>query len=305
MATATVTKTTVLTKDVTFSLVVWGFIQDDVYGFVIPSTLFGVLGALASGAALSEKAPLAAEVLARVPLVLAFNLVNILIFDMSNQRAPESVEEDRVNKPWRPIPSGRITTEQTRRGLLFVLPVAIALNYMLGVHADALLLLTFCWYYNDIKGNDEVCRDVVIAICYTLCNKISLQIAIGTDNAISANGYAWIATISAVALSTMHAQDLKDQEGDALRGRWTLPLFLGDEAARAIVSLLVPAWSFACALFWGNGHYWVSLPFGLYLARRVWMKRTPRDDKKSWKLWCLWHMTLFALPLLGGGAGAV
>ena len=283
-----------------FSQVIWGFIKDDVSAFVIPSSLFGILSALASGAEFVDgQAPSFSDVMQRIPIVVLFNLCNIFIWDLSNQRAPEAVEEDRVNKPWRPIPSGKITSNQTRRTVLIALPLVLALNYALGIHVDALLLLVFCWYYNDLKGSDEVCREFVIALCYTLTNKISFQLAIGTANTLSYRGYAWTATISMVALSTMHLQDLKDQEGDRLRERVTIPLVLGDQVARAIVAFLLPAWSCACAHFWGNGHYWVSLPFGIFLAQRVWNKRTPKDDSKSWKLWCLWHMTLFTLPLLG------
>jgi 4-hydroxybenzoate polyprenyltransferase len=285
-----------------FCKIIWDFIQDDVFGFVIPSSIFGILSALSFSANLSSPDPSSSilHVLQRAPLVLLFNLANIVIWDLSNQRAPESVDEDRVNKPWRPIPSGRITPCQTRKVLLVSLPLVLVLNYALGVHADGLLLLTLGFYYNDLKGSDEVCRDAIIALCYTLANKISFQIAIGPESAINHRGYVWIATIGLVALSTMHTQDLKDQIGDKLRGRITVPLFLGDEPARAIVALLLPFWSCICGFYWGVGHYWISFPFSLFLARRVWTRRTPKDDSKSWKFWCLWHMTLFFMPLLGG-----
>jgi 4-hydroxybenzoate polyprenyltransferase len=278
--------------------IAWGFIKDDVPAFVIPSSLFGILGALASGAAFSSGPALTqADMAVRVPLVFLFNMGNIFIWDLSNQRAPESVEEDRVNKPWRPIPAGKITSNQTRQAVLIALPLVMTFNYVLGIHVDGLLLLTLCWYYNDLKGSDEACRDVIIAICYTLCNKISLQIAIGTSNDITPQGYLWIGTIALVALSTMHTQDLKDQEGDRLRERATIPLTVGDGPARGILVLLLPLWSVFCGYYWGNGSYWVSVPLSLFLARRLWMQRTSKADSKSWKLWCLWHMTLFFLPL--------
>jgi 4-hydroxybenzoate polyprenyltransferase len=290
-----------LSSSLLLSQIIWAFIKDDVPAFVLPSSLFGVLGALASSAGLTTgpAAPVA-DVLARAPLVVLFNLANILVWDLSNQRAPEAVKEDRVNKPWRPIPSGRVTSNQTRRAVLVALPLVLLLNYTLGVHVDGLLLLVFCWYYNDLKGSDEFCREAVISLCYTLTNKISLQIALGPGAALSFRGYAWIGTVTAVALSTMHLQDLKDQEGDRLRARVTVPLVLGDQPARAIVALLLPTWSCACGYVWGNGKFWVCLPFAVFLAHRVWVKRTPKDDSKSWKLWCLWHMSLFFLPLMGG-----
>nr|WBQ21660.1 hypothetical protein [Myrothecium sp.] len=294
----------VRTKTVTESIadffdIAWSFIKDDVPAFVVPSSLFGILGSLASGTPFSNgPAPNLSDLIVRIPLVFFFNLANILIWDLSNQRAPESAEEDRINKPWRPIPAGKITSNQTRQAVLIALPLVLVFNYALGVHVDGLLLLTLCWYYNDLKGSDEACRDVIIAVCYTLCNKISLQIAIGTHNTITHQGYLWIGTIALVALSTMHTQDLKDQEGDRLRDRATIPLIVGDAPARAILVVLLPIWSIFCGFYWGKGNYWASVPLSLVLARRLWMQRTPKDDSKSWKLWCLWHMTLFSLPLL-------
>jgi len=51
-----------------------------------------------------------------------FYFYSLLIFDLAKQQSLESVEEDRVNKPWRPIPSGQITSEQTREAILYTAP---------------------------------------------------------------------------------------------------------------------------------------------------------------------------------------
>ena len=45
-----------------------------------------------------------------------------------NRRNPTAVIEDALNKPWRPLPSVRITVSETRRLLLFCLSVVLAVN---------------------------------------------------------------------------------------------------------------------------------------------------------------------------------
>ncbi len=166
----------------------WGFIESDFFTFAVPNTIFGLVSALASSQLLEGPQPLLVDVLRRGPSVLLFNFYNLLIFDIANQRSPEFIEEDRVNKPWRPIPSGQITSEQTRKAVLFIAPAALGLNYILGVWNAGLLVQVLSYYYNDLKGGSGLLRDVIIAISYGLANRTSLQLAIGPENTISSKG---------------------------------------------------------------------------------------------------------------------
>ncbi len=95
------------------------------------------------------------KVIARAPLVVLYNWGNLLIFDLANQRTPESAEEDRINKPHRPLPTGRMTPLQARRLLLASLPVVLTINYFLGPWIETALLFTLTWMYNDLGGGDE------------------------------------------------------------------------------------------------------------------------------------------------------
>lgn len=280
--------------------VVWAFVESDYITFAVPNTLFGIVGALCAGGLVDGPQPMLLEVLKRLPGVLFFNSYNLLIFDLANQRTPESVEEDRINKPWRPIPSGKVTADQTRRAVLFASALALAFNYTLGVWKEGLLVQTLSWYYNDLRGGDEIFRDAIIAVSYGLANQTSLQLAIGPRNTVSAQGKLWTAIVSGVILTTMNVQDLKDQEGDRSRNRKTMPLVFGDEAARYALAIFVPLWSCICASFWGLQGVQYSLPLalGAVVVWRVLTKRTPKEDSRTWKLWCFWHASLYFIPLL-------
>lgn len=210
-----------------------------------------------------------------------------MIFDLANQRSPESIAEDRANKPSRPIPSGKITPEKTRKALFCLLPVALWLNYSFNVWNEGLLIQLFSWYYNDLWAGDSVSRDAIIATSYGLFNLASLRLAIGPPNSVTHRGHTWTALISAVILTTMHIQDLKDHEGDRQRSRKTVPLLFGDRGA--------------CASFWQPTLHSYALPVGLsgFIAWRVLTKREAREDARTWRLWCLWHSMLYAGPLFG------
>jgi 4-hydroxybenzoate polyprenyltransferase len=284
----------------------WAFTESNFDTFVIPNTAFGVLGAFAAPM-LTEgfRQPLTSlEILWRFPLVLAFNWYSVLIFDLANQRSPESIEEDRLNKPWRPIPTGKATAAQARRFMLVVIPLALLFNYLLGVWRQGLFIMVLTWMYNDIRGGDEVVRDLIISVAYAMFNSASLEIAVGggeyTDINISRGGIIWTTMISAVILTTMQVQDLKDQAGDRTRERQTIALWLGDRFSRISIAFFVCFWSVACLFFWDPKPYGYVVPAasGAITAYRVLFMATPKDDAATWRWWCLWTITLYLLPII-------
>lgn len=320
-----------------FVSILWGFVESDLFTFAVPNTVFGILSALAAPAlqANPDWSPIpptpsshpnlsllgaqhilkpayqhpSAHILQNLPAVLIFNLINLFIFDAANQRSPESVAEDRINKPWRPIPCGKITMEQTRRLMLAAVPTVLAINYLLGVWKQGVLILILTWLYNDLGGGDEVLvRELVIAVAYGLFNHGSLAIAASNSNTGSSvwtNGpqaIAWIGIISGVILTTMQVQDLKDMEGDRSRGRRTIPLFFGEGRSRMSISFFVCFWSWLCAYFWRLSLLEFAAHIGIAAVvawRVVWVRSGQREDARTWKFWCLWHASLYVLPLLG------
>lgn len=281
---------------------IWDFTESNFSTFVLPNSAFGILSAFAACVLTNGPQPTPTRILQRLPVVMAFNWYNVLNFDLANQWSPQSVEEDRVNKPWRPIPTGKATSDQARRAMLFTVPAALVLNYCLGVWRQGLFIQVITWLYNDIRGGDEVVRDLLIAVAYGCFNSASLNIAVGAanDDCISNWGFLWTTMISGVILTTMQVQDLKDQAGDRLRGRQTVALWLGDQVSRVSIAVFVCFWTVACAYFWSAGPLGYALPgvTGAVVALRVLLKREPVEDSHTWKCWCLWTVTLYGLPTM-------
>jgi len=110
----------------------------------------------------------------------------------------------------------------------------------------------------------------------------------------------WIMTVLAVILTTVHTQDMEDQEGDALRGRRSLPLEIGDGPSRWVTTMFMLFWGVFCPLLWRCG--WVGYVSSITLAYTVALRsplfRTVEADKTTFKIWNLWVVCLYTLPLI-------
>ncbi|PSN58943.1 hypothetical protein BS50DRAFT_661341 [Corynespora cassiicola Philippines] len=289
---------------------------DDTPTFVVPNTIFGIAG-MATGpllvAATGEphEPLLLHQSIYCVAQTVLYNWTNLLVFDLANQR--QSSHEDALNKPWRPIPSGRMSSVQMRRLLLIAIPLVLAYNHFIlhvGVETGALFILT--WLYNDLGGGDEnwILRNGIIACAFGLYNLGSLKVA-----AISASlvihsraapvaatriGLEWAMLISGVIFTTMHVQDLKDVEGDKTRGRCSAPIILGPKAAAWTVAVPVLLWSAICSIFW-NAPLPVVLVtslLGISVSWRCVVLSGTAADRRTWQLWCAWTAMLYIMPPL-------
>ncbi|KAI1379871.1 UbiA prenyltransferase family-domain-containing protein [Hypoxylon crocopeplum] len=278
----------------------WSFTESNFLTYIIPNCIFGVIGAFAASVLTEGPRPSILEILQRLPIIVAFNWLNTLTFDLSNQRSPESIQEDSLNKPWRPIPSGKVTADQARWAMLICIPATLAVNCLLGLWMQGLCILILNWIYNDLKGGDKVIRNPLISIAYGLSHTCSLKLAVGVETEISQKGIAWTAMLSGVILTTMHVQDSKDKEGDRARGRQTMVLLLGDTISRSSIAFFICCWSIICAYVWGLDMWFYMVPLvpGLIVAFRVLLKRTAREDYLTWICWCFWTVALYLLPLL-------
>lgn len=103
----------------------------------------------------------------------------------------------------------------------------------------------------------------------------------------------------------MHIQDLKDQAGDKVRGRKSVPLVLGEDVARWSIAIPVMVSGILCPLFWNRncGGHVVPVGLGAVVAGRTLLMRDQKEDERTWKLWAGWTAYLFCLPLVKDYAG--
>ncbi|KAM0798130.1 UbiA prenyltransferase family-domain-containing protein [Usnea florida] len=282
---------------------IWLVTRNDLKSIVFPETAFGICSALSGPMITSNNSPDVDSILNRIPLVLLWTWINVLIFDLANQRLPNSIVEDSINKPWRPIPSGRLSPCEARRLLLAVVPVAILVTFYTGGMEETIFMNTLEYMYNDLGGADEnfVVRNLINAAGFICYSAGATRVASGHgQHSLNQKAYHWLAIIGAIVFSTLQMQDMADQEGDRARDRRTLPLVLGDWTARWTISMPVILWSFICPAFWEVHLYCWILPvfLGSVVAYRALVFRDAVSDKKTWIIWNLWITSLYLLPLI-------
>ena len=289
-----------------FARTLWLFTVSDHKTFVLPQAAFGILGALSGPLLTTNAKPEFTAILLRIPHVLLWTWLNTLVFTISNQRLPEAVTEDKINKPWRPLPSARISITQARRLLLCAIPSSLVLIYFcLGAVEETVLLYCLTWMYNDCGGAEEnfAIRNFIIAAAYALYGNGALRVACGSNTStVICQTYTWHALVSGAIFFTMQMQDLKDQEGDRARQRRTAPLILGDAVSRWTIAIPTLVFSIAGLAFWDLNLFTAAgiLPavMSSIVAVRVLVLRSQYADRVTWKLWSYWLMTLYALPLV-------
>jgi 4-hydroxybenzoate polyprenyltransferase len=256
-----------------------------------------------SGYVTTQHQPHPVVVLQRIPLVLFWNWTNILLFNIANQRLVGAVVEDRVNKPWRPLPSKRVSETQARHLLLLVIPIVLGTGYTLRCEPETLLLITMTWMYNDLGGADDdyVIKNLLNAFGITCYGSASTLIACGQDRQhLSHDAHVWLAVGWGIIFTTVQIQDLADMAGDASRGRRTLPLVYGETVTRLSVSFSVIGWSTICPTFWNVrniGSILCLMMGGLFSFRTYFCRGVPQD-KMNFKIWSVWIIVLYLLPLL-------
>ncbi|KAF1995583.1 hypothetical protein P154DRAFT_445175 [Amniculicola lignicola CBS 123094] len=281
----------------------WLFSRSDLKTVLFPQTVFGCVMMLSGETFGFREHIYFLEILGRLPLIMIWIWINLLGEVIANQRLAGSITEDSINKPWRPLPSKRVSPDEARRLLLWVLPSSYLTGVLLGDSDASVALMVFSYMYNDLDGANEnwLLRNLLNACGLSLFSLGAAKVAWGPDSTPGHIVYRWIAILAAVISSTVQLQDLPDVEGDKARGRRTMPLVYGDALARWSICVSVLFWSLCCPYYW-NLHligYLPSVSLGGVIGARSCMAKNSKADAVTWKLWCVWIGVLYLLPLHG------
>jgi len=195
---------------------------------IIPSFIFSI------GAARSSVLP--PRVLCyRYLLLLPWSILFVYSFNLSNQIA--GVLEDQINKPDRPIPSGKVTLKGAKLRRIVVVSAYLALS----LYFPSILPETIGWILTTAFLNltpaghhwfGKNCIGMVTGV-WAQFNSGWKIISPMTDQSTR---FVW-AFAFWFGLAA-HIQDLRDIEGDTAIGRQTLPIVVGDMRARLLITLI-------------------------------------------------------------------
>ena len=279
---------------------VWLFTASDLKTIVGPKSAFGVIHALSASEFRIPQRP-TSIILSRIPLTIFWCWINLLPFAIGNQYQDNSINEDRLNKPWRSLPSGRLSQSQARILMIVLYPIAVIASSRIGGLQESLILVVLGFLYNQGGGADVSCisRNLINGagfVCYT---RGAMETAMGTKFQTTDSLMVWFSTIFLIVSTSVHTQDMYDQGGDSLRQRKTVPLVIGDRPSRWTIAVSVGLWSFFCPRLFDIGHvYYMPHILGFIVAYRILTYVSVEDDKITFRLWNLWMVGMYLCPVV-------
>lgn len=280
---------------------IWLFTFSDMKTILLPTSAFGFLYSYYEPFFNSPTQSTSPSTIQRAITSLFWVWINLLPFNISNQIQPLAVEEDKINKPWRPMPSRRLTCQEAKTLMLSFYSIAAASSILLGGVRQCALLMFLGYWYNNLQGaGGLISRNFINACGFLSFTTGATEVARGAFLQPNRSSLLWISVVAAVVSTTVQTQDMPDQAGDAIHGRRTLPLVAGDGNARWITAIFMLAWSVYCPWFW-NSTVLIRVIFllhGASIAIRLLTKRNVSDDKRTFRIWNLWMLFLYGIPYL-------
>ena len=237
--------------------------------------------------------------------------------NVSNQA--KTGDEDSINKPWRPLPTGRLTEGQAiaLRWAIAALCVCISLAFGYDVAATSLAAILVTLVYDELGFSDHyigknLCNiggyttleigttklmGTISAVLKAYATHMDIFL-VGVSRHLDATAITAICISGVLIFTTIQTQDFADVVGDKTRGRVTFPIY-APEASRIATLIAVTSWSLLLVVFWGTGPFFsaVVLTLGGFVGMRYFLCRSPEKDKASY---ILYNASASVLYILGG-----
>jgi 4-hydroxybenzoate polyprenyltransferase len=281
----------------------WRFIRRDITVTLIPGLLFTIAAILQQSS--QPQAIDGVAVFNAVSKILVFEWFCITAFCISNQIV--SLDEDRMNKPDRPLVSGLLTYEGAIFRLIAASVGLMFFSSLWGVGLWAGLWLGCTALYNQAKWSSNwFWKSVLVAVLMLAELAAAWQIIMP----ITSFAWAWIALVVTAWTFVGHLQDMRDIEGDAATGRKTLPILLGESVTRWQICLGFLTLPIASHLLmqWANASIANLILWDVILAIlcgaiawRILKRRSAAADHKTYMIFTYWYCAVTAsaacLPL--------
>ncbi|KZT02795.1 uncharacterized protein LAESUDRAFT_684635 [Laetiporus sulphureus 93-53] len=226
--------------------------------------------------------------------------LHLLQFCVSNQSL--SPDEDRLNKPWRPIPSGRFSVSQTKMLRWLLLPACLTLSMIHDISSIGTIFAIGVILHNEcLLDSHWFTRNALNALGYAVFDAGATCIACSDDSGAFSPRVVSAQYMSVlIVLTTIHAQDFRDEAGDRLQKRHTIPIVM-PHIGRVSMPLFLVAWSFVlcavCRLSWCQ--FAVLLALAILTGGRFYLIRTAKADRLSYTIYNIWLALARIAPLYG------
>ncbi|WP_338023855.1 UbiA family prenyltransferase [Archangium primigenium] len=270
---------------------IWNFIRYDLTTTVVPNLLF----LLAAWSSIDGSVVQLASALSRGS---AYFVLYVLTFCISNQL--NGIEEDRINKPDRPIVRGDVSVQGAQTRLVVYSVLFCVVGWLSGALVWALVWQMVTHLHNaggvarNWFGKDmSMCLGIIAA----------LVPAWELITPMTPAAWLWVLTLAFSVFVLAPTQDLRDMEGDRLNQRKTLPVVMGEQPTRIFLSagfvllaftthflLMAPVWDrWMVRVFDG-----VLVLLCVVIAVRLMRLRTPREDHQTYMYFTAWYCVALA-----------
>jgi len=214
-----------LTVNVLFEIrLIWRFVKNDLMDTIVPCFITFLTAWFYEGRPVSDL-PLA------IFTCTLYTMFYILTFCVANQ--VNSEEEDAINKPDRPLPAKLITRKAAIKRLLIYNLLFMLISWWLHV-----LLYAIAWQVITVVlcgwGSRHWITKNLVCISAGTVALLGAEWQLATNH-IGHNVWLFIIFLSVWAGFGLPVQDLRDQVGDAVMHRKTLPLQYGDGKSRKML----------------------------------------------------------------------
>ena len=171
-------------------------------------------------------------------------------------------EIDAVNKPDRPIPSGKISLKNARIYAAILDSIAILLGVIISclIHnfvflaiiiASAVIIYMYSRYFKAMPLIGNIVVGVMIGLCFVVGGLILLC---ETEDWTILKISVYIGLLAAVAnVARELVKDMEDVHGDELGGARTFPVLYGKKVSSVIVMILLAVAVTVCILLYASG----------------------------------------------------
>jgi 4-hydroxybenzoate polyprenyltransferase len=237
-----------------------------------------------------------------LPVVLVHSVVYAFMytwtFCLANQLA--GVEEDRLNKPNRPLVTGAITYRGAWVRWTLSMVLYLMIGWLLGV-MEWVLLWQVVTIFHNFGGFSK--NWIGKNICMSLGTLSQLAAAWQMTTPVTAVAWRWIILLALIIFPLVSLQDLRDMVGDLRTGRSTFPIAMGEAASRTLLGIgfaVLPLITFLGFMQPIGVTATVLLAqlmltfLSLIIAIRIMQYRTAKADHHTYMLFCWWYCFLLA-----------
>lgn len=223
-------------------------------------------------------------------ILILYNVFYIYQFDILNQI--NGIEEDKINKPDRPLASGLINEIQAKKRYIIVICCYLILSYKKNIFLESLLWSIVTILYN-VMGLDKnwFLKSLLMSpAIYTLASA-DYRILYSINILNKKNIIKKVITLSIIGPITIFVQDFRDIKGDLKINRKTLPIKFGLRISRYVCFFLGILSIFIITFIHYKEYIYIlsNSIFLIIISLRILLKTTLKDDKLTYNLWCIWY----------------